>query len=345
MIKICKLIKLTAYIVLFLIATGAFGQTATHLVISAPGNAITAGTNFSVTVRAVHSGSTTDGTATPQVTLSLRSGTTSILSSGGNTAGLTVPLSSGTHTWNDLQIDRAGTVRMLATDNADPPLARATTDLSIIAAPVVATELAITVPTESVVVNTNFSVTVRAVGSDGATATTGTIQVRLSLAPGTGTSPGTGALTSSGVAAGLTVTLDGTYTHTWNDLQYNTEETIRIRAADANGGFMTGLATATSGDIVVGPAPVVATTFAIVEPTDAVVVGTDFSVTVRAVDGSGATATTGSIEVRLGLATGATGALTSAGGSPLTVTLDGTYTHTWNDLQIDVVGNIKDYCH
>ena len=83
-----------------------------------------------------------------------------------------------------------------------------------------------------------------------------------------------------------------------------------------------------------------ATTFAIEVNTATVTVGTDFSVTVRAVDDDGATATTGSIEVRLGLATGATGALTSGGSSPLTVTLGGTYTHTWNDLRYDRVGTI-----
>ena len=306
----------------------AVAVTATAFSIVAPAT-VEVGTPFEIAVKAVDDDGATD-VSPRDVTLS-HSGSGILTPASALT---TVAMTSGAQTWSGLAYNTVGSLTVTVTDNTGS-LSPFMQDIEFTAAPVVATTFAIVEPTDPVVENTDFSLTVRAVDGSGATATTGTIQVRLRL------SSGGGNLTSDGTAAGLTVTLDETYTHTWNDLRYDTDETIRIGATHGNpvGGF--GIATATSTDIVVGPAPVAvitATTFAIEVPTTSVTENTNFSVTVTAVDNDGATDVSETSMVTLSRATG-TGTLISAGGTSLSRELaSGTY--TWDDLQFDTPEDI-----
>ena len=108
MIKICKLIKLTTCFVLFLIATGAFGQSEFKITISdgtSEVRQVTANTNFSVIVEAINSTTrAVDASVGLQVGLVVSAGTLTSSSS----ASLEPNLMSGTFTWDDLKIDALG---------------------------------------------------------------------------------------------------------------------------------------------------------------------------------------------------------------------------------------------
>ena len=186
---------------------------------------------------------------------------------------------------------------------------------------VTATKFNIEVPTDAVVVNATFPVTVTAVDELGNTDLDAVSEVTL-------TTTGTGTLSS--VGGSLTAMLaNGTYT--WDDLQYNAEGIITITVA---GG---GLTSATSESISVTATAVTATRFTIEVPSGAGV-DTPFSVTVTAVDVDGATATDATAGTAVTLSHSGSGALTSSRSS-LTATLaNGVY--RWDDLQYNAEGMI-----
>ena len=377
MIKICKLIKLTTCFVLFLIATGAFGQTNVLKITVSNGDAeITANTDFRVTVEAVDETSgTPDISLTPTVELTVSAGVLSSSSS----ASLSQPLSSGSSTWSDLKINALGVgititvedisgggVTQLATVTSSPfnVVGNAAALISRVGGETASIAYGGSqAPSALTKVNTTSLFTFKildALGVDGLPTTLTDISfditnhgnlralalfndeddtkiAELQVTGSTAAFTGLTIVASSG--SSKDVNLRATFLASVVDKQ-QIGLTISSVAADASGstfaatnggGATTDLTNDASNAIAVE-----ATTFAIVEPTDPVVVDTDFEITVTAVDDLGNTDLDANTDVTLSLTSG-TG-LSSVGGS-LTATLSrGTF--TWSDLRYNAAGNI-----
>ncbi|HET7433359.1 MAG TPA: lamin tail domain-containing protein, partial [Thermoanaerobaculia bacterium] len=234
-------------------------QPATHFALSAPANA-TAGTPFNVTVTALDA---SDNIA------SQYAGTVHFTSDDTGTLPSDFTFSSGNHGAHTFSVTltNAGQHSVTATDTSTPSIT-GTTNITIDAAPQVATHFSVSAPA-TVTNGTPFNVTVTALDASNAVVTgyTGTVHFTSSS---TGTLPSDYTFTGGDAGAhtfSFTLTTDGGQSITAND-------------GSING----------SAELTVNAAAQVATHFSVSAPAN-VTNGTPFNVTVTALDASNAVVT------------------------------------------------------